>query len=65
MRGLSQATKVRVRVQGLNRSADLSILPNSGADISAADLSIVSKLGKHIENLLLSDHSLYITSLEG
>ena len=57
MRGLGQAPKVRVRVQGQNGSAELSVLPDSGADISATDLSIVSELGEHLENLLPSDRS--------
>ena len=43
MRGLGQAPKVRVRLQGQNGSADLSVLPDTGADIS--------------ENLLPSDRS--------
>ena len=54
MQGLGKAPKVSVLVQGRNGSAQLKILPDSGADISAADETILIKLGEHIDNLLPS-----------
>ena len=54
MQGLGKAPKVIVLNQGRNGSAQLQILPDSGADISAADETILIKLGEHIDNLLPS-----------
>ena len=45
MQGLGKEPKVSVLVQGRNGSAQLKILPDSGADISAADETILIKLG--------------------
>ena len=52
MQGLGKAPKVGVLVQGRNGSAQLKILPDSGADISAADETILIKLGEHIAVVL-------------
>ena len=54
MQGLGKASKVSVLVQGRNGSAQLKSLPDSGADISAADKTILIKLGEHVDNLLPS-----------
>ena len=54
MQGLGKAPKVSELVQGRNGSAQSKILPDSGADISAAHETILIKLGEHIDNLLPS-----------
>ena len=64
MQGLGKAPKVSVLVQGRSGSAQLKIFPDSGTDISAADETILIKLGEHIDNLLPSREN-YAYSVDG
>ena len=59
MQKLGKAPKVNVLVKGYNGSAQLSVLPDSGADISAADETILVKLGENVDNLLPSNQKAY------
>ena len=54
MRGLGQAPRVPVLKQRPNGSAKLNVLPDSGADISAADVTALKQLGEDVDNLLPS-----------
>ena len=52
MQGLNKAPKISLFVEGHSVSAQLNVLPDSGANISAADEFVLTKLGEHIDNLL-------------
>ena len=52
MRGLGQAPRVPVLIQGPNGSAKLNVLHDSGADITAADVTILKHFGEDSDNLL-------------
>jgi len=52
LRSVNKAPTVKVVVTGLNGSNSLEALPDSGADLTAADVNILSQLGEDIENLL-------------
>ena len=47
-------TLLQIDITTLNGATITAVLPDSGADISAAGMGILSKLNKHIENLLPS-----------
>ena len=48
------APTIPVHVSSLNGSANVDVLPDSGADISAAGTEVIRLLGDHIDNLLPS-----------
>ena len=45
------APTVQIHVISLNASCDIEMLPDSGADISAADREFLAQLGEHVDNL--------------
>ena len=51
---IDPAPTITVHIFSLNESADMEILPNSGADILSAGKEALSYLGKHVNNLLPS-----------
>ena len=48
------APTISIHILSLNGSTDMEILPDSGANISAAGKETLSHLGKHVNNLLPS-----------
>ena len=56
MKGLGSAPTVEVSVRGSNGDATLNVLPDSGADITAAEVHILAQLGEHVGNILPSTH---------
>ena len=46
------ALKLKIDIATLNGATTTAVLPESGANISAASTSILSQLNKHIDNLL-------------
>ena len=48
------APKLKIDTTTLNGATTTAVLPDSGADISAAGTSILSQLNEHIDNLLPS-----------
>ena len=48
------APKLKIDITTLNGAITTAVLPDSGADISAASTSILSQLNEHIDNLLHS-----------
>ena len=48
------APKIKIDITILNGATTTAVLPDSGADISAASTSILSQLNEHIDNLLPS-----------
>ena len=48
------APKLKIDITTLNGATTTAVLPDSGADISAASTSILSQLNEHIDNLLPS-----------
>ena len=56
MKGLGNAPIVEVFVGGSNGDATLNVLPDSGADITAAGVHILAQLGEHVGNILPSTH---------
>ena len=48
------APKLKIDITTLNGATTTAVLPDSGADISAAGTSILSQLNEHIDNLLPS-----------
>ena len=52
LRSINKAPTVNVVVTGLNGSKSLEALPDSGADLTAADVNILPMLGEDVENLL-------------
>ena len=49
------APTIPIHISSLNGSIDTEVLPDSGADISAAGKEILSHLGEHVDNLLPSE----------
>ncbi len=49
------APTLPVHIQGLNGEAVVEVLPDSGADISAAGIEFLSQINEHVLNLLPSD----------
>ena len=45
---------ITIHVSSLNGSSDVEVLPNSGADISAASKEVVSHLSENVDNLVPS-----------
>ena len=45
------APTILIHVSSLNGSSDIEMLPDSGADISAAGREILTRLGEHVDNL--------------
>ena len=56
MKDLGSAPTVEVSVRGSNGDATLNVLPDSGADITAAGVHILAQLDEHVGNLLPSTH---------
>ena len=52
---IDPAPTIIVHISSLNGSADMEILPDSGADISAAGKEALRCLGEHVNNLLPSN----------
>ena len=48
----TRAPTVQVLVSGLNGSSKMVALPDSGADLTAADVEMLPRLGENVENLL-------------
>lgn len=48
------APTITMHISSLNGSADMEVLPDSGADISAAGKEILGHLGEYVDNLLPS-----------
>ena len=48
----TRASTVQVLVSGLNGSSKMVALPDSGADLTAADIEMLPRLGENVENLL-------------
>lgn len=48
------APTVQIYVSSLNGTADMSVLPDSGADISVAGMTLLNSLSEHPDNLLPS-----------
>ena len=51
---IEPAPTIRLRMLSLNGHADISVLPDSGADVSLAGPSLLCKLNEHPDNLLPS-----------
>ncbi len=49
------APTITVHIQALNGQATVEVLPDSGADISAAGTDFLAHFNEHIHNLLPSD----------
>ena len=56
IKGLSSAPTVEISVRGSNGDATLNVLPDFGADITAAGVHILEQLSEHVGNLLPSMH---------
>ena len=56
VRSVNKAPTIDVLVTGLNGSKILEALPDSGADLTAADVNILSELNEYVENLLQPSH---------
>ena len=56
VRSVNKAPTTDVLVTGLNGSKILEALPDSGADLTAADVNILSELNEYVENLLQPSH---------
>ena len=52
MQGVRRTPTVDVLVQGPNGSKNLTVLPDSGADITAADVKTLTQIGEDVNNLL-------------
>ena len=49
------APTIQLHVESLNGSSTITVLPDSGADVSVAGLAVLDKLNEHPDNLLQSD----------
>ena len=56
LRSVNKAPTIDVLVTGFNGSKILEALPDSGADLTAADANILSELNEYVENLLQPSH---------
>ena len=56
LRSVNKAPAVDVLVTGLNGSKILQALPDSGADLTAADVNILFELNEYVESLLQPSH---------
>ena len=54
MQGVERTPTVDVLVQGPNGFKNLTVLPDSGADITAADVKTLQQIGEDVNNLLPS-----------
>ena len=66
-KSVEHAPTISIHVTSLNGSADMSILPDSGADISVAGTSTLTQLREHHDNLLpssLTPHAVNGTSMQ-
>ena len=52
MQGIGRTPTVDVLVQGPNGSKNLAVLPDSGADITAANVKTLRQIGEDVNNLL-------------
>ena len=52
MSTIGRAPTISATITSLNGSATLNVLPDTGADITAADLKVLKLLGEDINNLL-------------
>ena len=56
LRSANKAPTIDVLVTGFNGLKILEALPDSGADLTAADVNILSELNEYVENLLQPSH---------